>query len=104
MVAKQQPEEINFGLFAIFLWASIGTCKFIKHPQILLTKTNQHIQETNTQLYITTNHFGHMVFVANQKQKKTFNFREISSRPDKSDFIMAMLKEERYMHPGTIGH
>ena len=48
--------------------AVIGACEVVKKPHILLIITNQHIQEINRQFDGTLNHFGPMVFSANQEK------------------------------------
>ena len=48
--------------------AVIGACEVAKNPQIFLTRANQRIQEINRYFDVTLNHFGPILFVANQGQ------------------------------------
>ena len=64
-----------FGIFAVFPLSLIRMCEVIKLPQIFLTRSNQHIQDIDHKSYGTIDHFGHMVFAANQEQNMTYNFK-----------------------------
>ena len=40
-----------------------------------------------------------MVFAANQEQKESCNFKDILLKPDKTDFILAVIKEVEAHEP-----
>ena len=56
----------KYGLFDKFSLAVVGSCEVAKNPQIFLIRVNQHIQEINRHFDGTLNHYGPMVFAANQ--------------------------------------
>ena len=62
-----KPKKKN-GLFAKILLALIVACEVANNSHIFLTISKQHIQEMNRHFSGTLNHFGPMVFVANQEQ------------------------------------
>ena len=63
------------------------------NPHIFITRKNQNIQEINRHFDVTLNHFGPMVFAANQEQNESYTFKDIFLQPDKSYFIISMIKE-----------
>ena len=58
----------KYGLFAKFLLSLIRACEVAKNPHIFITIANQNIQEINRHLDGTLNHYGPMLFAANQEQ------------------------------------
>ena len=65
-ILDNNPKQ-KYGFFSKFSLAVIGTCEVAKNPHIFLTRKNQHIQEINIQFDGTLNHFGPMIFSANQE-------------------------------------
>ena len=57
---KQKSIKFRFILFTIFFLGLIGNL------QTFLKISNQNIQDINRKFDVTINHFGHMVFAANQ--------------------------------------
>ena len=47
----------KYGLFDKFLLTVIGACEVYKNPHIFLTRSNQHIQETNKHFDGTLKYF-----------------------------------------------
>ena len=91
MSQKARQQSNIFGLFVILSLALIRTFEAITRPNIFLMRANKHIQKINQQFDVTLNHFGNMIFVANQQQNKTYKFKEMLLQPNNSEFIMAML-------------
>ena len=60
-----KPKQ-KYGSFAKFLLSVIWACEVAKIPQIFLTRANQPTQEINGNFDGNLNHFGPMVFAANQ--------------------------------------
>ena len=73
----------KYGLFSRFSLALIGVCELAKNPHIFLTRVNQHIQEINRHLDGALNHFGNMVFAANQVQNESYTSKDILLQPCK---------------------
>ena len=46
----------------------VGASELDKHPDILITRANQHIQEINIHLYGTISPVGPMISAENQEQ------------------------------------
>ena len=65
-----KPKQ-KYVLFAKFWLALIGACEVANNPHNFLTRTNQHIQEINRQFDGNLNHYGPMVFAANQEQNES---------------------------------
>ena len=64
-----------------------------KNPQIFLTIAIKQIQEINRHFDLTLNHFGPMVFAENKEQNESYTFKDMLLQPEKSDLIIAMIKE-----------
>ena len=60
-----KPKQ-KYALFSKFSLSVIGECEMANKPHIFLTIANQHIQEINRHSDGALNHFGPMVFEANQ--------------------------------------
>ena len=58
----------KYGLFDKFQLALIGVYDVSNNPRIFLTGANKHIQEIFRHFDGTLNHFGSMVFSANQEK------------------------------------
>ena len=58
----------KYGLFAKFSLSLVGLFEVADNTHVFITRANQHIQEINRHFDGTLNHFGLMVFVANQEQ------------------------------------
>ena len=54
---KRQSEKHIFGLFVILSWLDIRTCDVVDHPQTLLTRFIQNIQDITSHFEVTINHF-----------------------------------------------
>ena len=63
-----------------------------KNTHIFLTRANQHIQEINRQFDENLNNFVPMLFAANQEKNESCNFKIMFLQPDKSYFILDMIK------------
>ena len=64
-----------------------------KNPHIFLTRENQQTQDINRHFDGNLNHFGPMVFVETHEQNESYTFTDILLQPEKSDFIIVMIKE-----------
>ena len=64
-----------------------------KKPHMFITRSTQNIQEINRHYDGTLNHFGAMVFTANQEQNESYTLKEILLQPYRLYFILAMIKE-----------
>ena len=58
-----------------------------KNPHIFLIRGNQRIQEINRYYDGTLNDFFLVVFLSNQEQNESYNFKDMLLQPDKSDFM-----------------
>ena len=65
-----KPKQ-KYGLFSKFSLAFIGAYEVDNNPHNFLTITNQNIQEINRQFDGNLNHYGPMVFAANQEQNES---------------------------------
>ena len=83
----------KYGVFAKFLLVVNLVCEMAKNPHIFITRANQHTQEINRHFDGTLNHYGPMVFAENQEQNKSYTFKDALLQPDKSYFILTMIKE-----------
>ena len=63
------------------------------NPHIFPTKKNQHIQEINRHFYGTLYYFVSMVFTENQEQNESYTFKGMLLQPDRSYFILDIIKE-----------
>ena len=77
---------------AKFLLARIGACEVAKNPQIILIRANQYIHEINRHFDETLNSYGQIVFASNQLITESYTLKDMLLQPDKSDFIMSMIK------------
>ena len=96
-----KPKQ-KYGLFARLSLAGVGLCDMDKNPHIFITRENQHIQIINGHFDIALNHFGPLVFAENQEQNESYTFRKILLQPDKSYFILSIIKEVE--SHGSINH
>ena len=83
----------KYCLFAKLSLSVIGACEVDNNPNIFLTRENQHIQEINRHFDGTLNHFGPIIFVANQEQNQSYTFKDMLLQPDNSYLILTMIKE-----------
>ena len=73
--------------------AVIGACEVAKNPHVFITISNQQIWEVNRHFDVTLNFYGPMVFASNREQNQSYTFKDIFLQPDKSYFILYMIKE-----------
>ena len=64
----ENKHKQTYGILSIFSISVVGASELAKHPHILITRANQHIQEINIHLYGTINPFVPMISAENQKQ------------------------------------
>ena len=64
-----------------------------KNPHIFLTRSKQHTQEINRHFDRNLNHYGPMFLEENQEQNESYIFKDMFLQPDKSDLIIAIVKE-----------
>ena len=83
----------KYGLFSKFSLALIGACDLAKNPHIFLTRSNQCTQKINRHFYGTLDNFGSMLFAANLEQNYSGSFKDMLLQPDKSYFVLAIIKE-----------
>ena len=62
-------------------------------PKIFINRANQHIQEINKHFNGTLNNFGTTIFEENQEKNESYTFKDMLLQPDKSNFILAIVKE-----------
>ena len=75
-----KPKQ-EYGLFSKLSFSLIGN------------RENHHTQEIDRHFYGTLVFFGPMVFAENQDQNEFYNFKDMLLQPNKSYFIIAMIKE-----------
>ena len=89
----------KYDLFVKLSIAVIGECEVAKNSHIILTRSNQHIQEINRHFNGTLNHFGPVVFAANQEQNESYTFKEICCNQISHILLYTLLK--RFNHMST---
>ena len=60
----------KYGLFAKFSLSAIVAFEVANNPHIFLTRSKQHIKESNIHFYGTLNHFDTMLFSESQEQNE----------------------------------
>ena len=83
----------KYGLFFKLSLEVIEECEVGKNPHIFLNRANQQIQKINRHFYGTLNYYYPMAFAANQEQNSSYIFKDMLLQPEKSDFILAVIKK-----------
>ena len=87
----------KYGVFDKFQLSVIGAYGVANKPHVFLTRANQHVQESNRHFNGTFNHFGPMVFAANQEHNESYKFKDMLFQLYKLDLILARSKRLKHM-------
>ena len=100
---ENKPKQ-KCDLFDKLSLESVGVCEVAKKSHIFLTKANQHIQKINRHFDENRNHFGPMLFVANQEKMNPIILSTCYRNQTSSILLYPLLNRSNHIKPEVIGH